>query len=49
MSFSNEVREEIRSSITDKDKRFACLYGMLLFCRHIGMEHISFQTKSPTA
>ena len=22
---------------------------MLLFCRHIGMERISFQTKSPTA
>ena len=49
MSFSNQVRDEIRSSITDKDKRFACLYGMLLFCRHLESVHISFQSKSSTA
>ena len=49
MSFSNEVRKEICSDITDKDRRFACLYGMLLFCRHLGSERISFQSKSRTA
>ena len=49
VSFSNEVREEIRSSITDKDKRFACLYGMLIFCRHLSSDRISLQTKSTTA
>ena len=46
MSFSNEVRKEICSDITDKDRRFACLYGMLLFCRLLGQERISFQSKS---
>ena len=49
MSFSNEVRKEICSAITDKDRRFACLYGMLLYCRHLGSERISFQSKSKTA
>ena len=48
MSFSNEVRKEICSGITDKDKRFACLYGMLLYCRHLSSERISFQSKSST-
>lgn len=49
MSFSNEVRKEICLTVTDKDRRFACLYGMLLFCRHLGSERISFQSKSLTA
>ncbi len=46
MSFSNDVRSEICSSISDKDKRFACLYGMLLFCRTLSPEEICFQTES---
>ena len=49
MSFSNEVRKEICSSISDKDKRFACLYGMLLFSRTLSPERICFQSKSSTA
>ena len=49
MSFSNEVRKEICSAITDKDRRFACLYGMLLYCRHLGSDRISFQSKSRTS
>ncbi len=49
MSFSNEVRKEICSGIIDKDKRFACLYGMLLYCRNLSRERISFQSKSRTA
>lgn len=49
MSFSNEVRKEICSAMTDKDKRFACLYGMLLYCRQLGRGKISFQSKSRAA
>lgn len=46
MSFSNKVRREICSAVSDNDKRFACLYGMLLFCRTLSPEHICFQTES---
>ncbi|NLT08822.1 MAG: DNA-binding protein WhiA [Ruminococcus sp.] len=46
MSFSNDVRKEICSSVNDKDKRFACLYGMLLFSRTLTREHICFQSES---
>ena len=49
MSFSNGVREEICSYISDKDKRFACLYGMLLFGRTLSNEQICFQTESKIA
>ena len=35
MSFSNDVRQEICSSVNDKDKRFACLYGMILFSKNL--------------
>lgn len=47
ISFSNEVRKEICSSINDGDRRFACLYGFLLFSRIISDERICFQTESP--
>lgn len=46
MSFSNDVRREICSAVSDNDKRFACLYGMLLFCRTLSPEQIFFQTES---
>lgn len=46
MSFSEKVRREICTYITDKDKRFACLYGMLLFCRTLNRNNVCFQTKS---
>ena len=46
MSFSNDVRSEICSSVNDKDKRFACLYGMILFSRTLSAEHICFQSES---
>ncbi len=49
MSFSNGVREEICTYISDKDKRFACLYGMLLFGRTVSKEMICFQTESNIA
>lgn len=46
MSFSNDVRHEICSAVSDNDKRFVCLYGMLLFSRTLSPEHICFQTES---
>ncbi len=46
MTFSNDVRSEICSSVNDKDKRFACLYGMILFSRTLSAEHICFQSES---
>lgn len=45
-SFSNEVKKELTQSITDKDKQFACLYGVLLFCRNITDKAISLSTES---
>lgn len=49
MSFSDEVRRELCTYINDKDKRFACLYGMLLFSRTLSEVKICFQSKSKTA
>lgn len=49
MSFSDEVKKELCTYINDKDKRFACLYGMLLFSRTLSAERICFQSKSKTA
>ena len=46
MSFSNDVRNELCSVINDKDKKFACLYGMLLFSKTLSPEKICFQTES---
>ncbi len=49
MSFSDAVRNEICANINDKNKRFACLYGMLLFSRILTEERICFQSKSSKA
>ena len=49
MSFSQNVKEELCSVITDRDKEYACLYGMLLFCRHFGADEILFQTENKLA
>ncbi|MDE6035182.1 MAG: DNA-binding protein WhiA [Ruminococcus sp.] len=46
MSFAEDVRREIISSITDNNKRFSCLYGMLLYSRELTPERICFQTES---
>ncbi|MGN0613999.1 MAG: DNA-binding protein WhiA [Porcipelethomonas sp.] len=45
-SFSNDVKKELVSGITDKDKRYACLYGILLYCKNLSADHISFTTES---
>ncbi|MBR4319594.1 MAG: DNA-binding protein WhiA [Oscillospiraceae bacterium] len=46
MSFSHDVRECIRNTITDHDRRFACLYGMLLFGRTVTREEICIKSGS---
>ena len=46
MSFSDQVRECIRNTINDQDKRFACLYGMLLFGRTVTREEIVLKSES---
>ncbi|WP_044974369.1 DNA-binding protein WhiA [Ruminococcus sp. HUN007] len=46
MSFSNEVKAEIISAVTDKDKKFACLYGLILFCNRITRDEICFQSEN---
>lgn len=46
ISFSNEVRKEIASSVNDKKHRFACLYGMLLFSRELTENTVCFQSES---
>lgn len=45
-SFSNEVKKELVSVITDKDKRYACLYGILLYCKNLSENRIAFTTES---
>ncbi len=47
MSFSHEVREEIAKSIIDRDRQFACLYGILLYSRIFTEEQIVLQSESP--
>lgn len=46
MSFSNEVKAEIISAVTDKDKKYACLYGLLMFCNRFTFDEICFQSES---
>ncbi len=46
MSFSHNVRECIRSTINDHDRRFACLYGMLLFGRTVTCDEICLKSES---
>lgn len=46
MSFSHSVKKELCSVITDKDRKYGCLYGMLLFCRSFSPDRIVFQTEN---
>ncbi len=46
MAFADQVRESIRSTINDQDKRFACLYGMLLYCRTLTKDEICLKSES---
>lgn len=46
MSFSNNVKSELICAITDQDKKFACLYGMMLFCKKFTAGEICFQSEN---
>lgn len=46
MSFSYSVKKELCGLMTDKDRKFACLYGMLIFCRNFTADSIVFQTEN---
>ena len=41
-----EVKAEIISAITDKDKMYACLYGLIIFCNRFSSDEICFQSES---
>lgn len=47
MSFANDVREEISRGINDRDRQYACLYGILLYCHTLSDSQIIIQTESP--
>ncbi|MCC8042941.1 MAG: DNA-binding protein WhiA [Oscillospiraceae bacterium] len=49
MSFSHDVKEELCSLITDRNKEFASLYGMLLFGRHFNEDKVIFRTEHSAA
>lgn len=42
MSFSYSVKKELCGLMTDRDRKFACLYGMLLFCKNFDADSIVF-------
>ena len=46
MSFSNIVKEELSLTVNDKDKRYACLYGIMLFCKQFNRDMVNLQTES---
>ena len=46
MSFSHDIRECIRANINDHDKRFACLYGMLLYSKAVTRKEICLKSES---
>ncbi|MCR4644128.1 MAG: DNA-binding protein WhiA [Oscillospiraceae bacterium] len=46
MSFSDQVRSCIRETINDHDRRFACLYGMLLYGRTVTRTEIVLKSES---
>ncbi len=47
MTFADSVRECIRDSIVDQDRRFACLYGMLLFSKTMTDQEMVLKSESP--
>ncbi len=44
-SFSYTVKEELVSEINDRDKKYVCLYSMLLFCKQFDTDGIAMQTE----
>lgn len=46
MSFSYSVKKELCSLIEDREQKYSCFYGMLLFCKQFTPEMIMFQTEN---
>ncbi len=46
LSFSAQVKEELCATITDRDREFACLYGLLLCGRQLRNSEICLQSES---
>lgn len=44
-SFSTQVKEELCTTMTDRDREFACLYGLLLFSRQLTQTEICLQSE----
>lgn len=46
MTFSNQIKIEIGETLLDKERRFSCLYGILLFARTFTCEKIRIHSES---
>jgi DNA-binding protein WhiA len=46
MSFSYNIKKELCALITDKDRRYACLYGILLFAKSFSVGKIDLITEN---
>lgn len=44
-SFSYQIKEELCQLMTDEDRQYACLYGMLCFAQTCGAERVALQTE----
>lgn len=45
-SFTIEIKKELCTKLTDRDKKYACLYGLLLFSHRFAyFDHKSFRTE----
>jgi len=47
VSFSSEVKKEIFSFIKSRDRKFACLYGLLFYGKKMSADLISLQSENP--
>ena len=46
MSFSYSVKKEAAEAVSSYSQKYACLYGMILFCRRFAPDEIVFQTEN---
>lgn len=45
-NFSNQIKKELCTKLTDRDKKYACLYGLLLFSHRFSYNgDTSFRTE----
>jgi hypothetical protein len=46
ISFSNKIREEICKTLLDKERKYACLYGIFLYARTFEKDTLIIQTEN---